>query len=184
MREQFNQRFNAYAPAWEDRHAPAARSRTYADVLARLQAAWPTPAHAMGVLEPLLFRQGTSEPVFDLAAYREVLFLYEVARDLAEHASRPSTVDLELPLDDAPSVVSYPMHNTVPVTPSAHVARPLLVDVDLGPDEPQPSPAARPLSAARRPAIQSLASRSSAASSVSSFLAKQKRTMRCSKPSP
>ena len=142
VREQFNQRFNAYAPAWEDRHAPARSLEDDADVLARLQAAWQTPARAMGVLEPLLFRQGTSEPVFDLAAYREVLFLYEVARDLAEHESRPSTVDFELPLEDAPSVVSYPMHNTVPVTPSAHVARPLLVDVDLGhgPEAPeQPS---------------------------------------------
>jgi pilus assembly protein FimV len=142
VREQFNQRFNAYAPAWEDRNAPARSLEDDADVMARLQAAWPTPARAMGVLEPLLFRQGTSEPVFDLAAYREVLFLYEVARDLAEHESRPSTVDFELPLEDAPSVVSYPMHNTVPVTPSAHVARPLLVDVDLGhgPEAPeQPS---------------------------------------------
>ena len=142
VREQFNQRFNAYAPAWEDRNAPARSLEDDADVMTRLQVAWPTPARAMGVLEPLLFRQGASEAVFDLAAYREVLFLYEVARDLAEHESRPSTVDFELPLEDAPSVVSYPMHNTVPVTPSAHVARPLLVDVDLGhgPEAPeQPS---------------------------------------------
>ena len=135
VREQFNQRFNAYAPAWEDRNAPARSLEDDADVMARLQGAWQTPARAMGVLEPLLFRQGTSEPVFDLAAYREVLFLYEVARDLAEHESRPGTVDFELPLDDAPSVVSYPMHNTVPVTPSAHVTRPLSVDLDLGPPE-------------------------------------------------
>jgi len=137
VREQFNQRFNAYAPAWEDRHAPPRSLEDDADVMARLQAAWQTPARAMGVLEPLLFRQGTSEPVFDLAAYREVLFLYEVARDLAEHESRPTAVDFELPLEDAPSVVSYPMHNTVPVTPSGHVARPLAVDVDLGLDEPE-----------------------------------------------
>ena len=95
----------------------------------------------MGVLEPLLFRQGAGDAVFDLAAYREVLFLYEVARDLAEHESRPAvSVDLELPLAEArtPSVVSYPMHTTVPVAPAATLARPLHVDVDLGPDtEPE-----------------------------------------------
>jgi hypothetical protein len=99
--------------------------------MARLVAAWPTPARAMGVLEPLLFRQGAGAAPFDLAAYREVLFLYEVARDLAEHASRPAPVDVELPLDEAPSVVSYPMQSTVPVTPNPGLSRPLKVDLDL-----------------------------------------------------
>jgi hypothetical protein len=139
VREQFNQRFNAYAPAWEDRNAAPRSLEDDDEVMGQLQAAWPTPARAMGVLEPLLFRQGASEPVFDLAAYREVLFLYEVARDLAEHQGGPATVDFELPLQESPSVLSYPMHNTVPVAPSAHMPRPLMVDVDLGhgPEAPE-----------------------------------------------
>ncbi|HSN34668.1 MAG TPA: hypothetical protein VLU41_18385, partial [Ideonella sp.] len=131
VREQFNQRFNAYAPAWDDRDAPARSLEDDREVMARLQAAWPTPTRAMGVLEPLLFRQGASDAVFDLAAYREVLFLYEIARDLADRESRPPSVDLELPIGDAPSVVSYPLHTTMPITPAAGVARPLALDVNL-----------------------------------------------------
>ena len=139
VREQFNQRFNAYAPGWDDHAAPAHSLEDDREVMARLQAAWPTPARAMGVLEPLLFRQGAGDAVFDLAAYREVLFLYEIARDLADRESKPASVDLELPLGDSPSVVSYPLHNTMPITPAAGVARPLALDVNLddGAEEPE-----------------------------------------------
>jgi hypothetical protein len=99
----------------------------------------------MGVLEPLLFRQDARDAVFDLAAYREVLFLYEVARDLADHSDRPAGgVDVELPLAEEgrrASVVSYPVHTTVPIPPgTAAAARPLHVDLDLGPDAEPESP--------------------------------------------
>jgi hypothetical protein len=64
-----------------------------------------TPAE----LEALLFRKSRGD-LFDLPAYREVLFLYALARDLFDHESdNPGTVDLLLPLhakDD--------MHSTRP----------------------------------------------------------------------
>jgi hypothetical protein len=56
----------------------------------------------METLDASLFRRNKSDETFDLPAYRELLFLYSIARDLAEHGgSLPSTeVDLLLPLQD------------------------------------------------------------------------------------
>jgi hypothetical protein len=98
IQKRFNQRFNAVAPDWE---SDPLRGRTlldYDDVTARLQQAWHRPVDAMAELETLLFRK-TSGELFELPAYRDVLVLYAVARDLnrqAEPAAEP--VDVLLPL--------------------------------------------------------------------------------------
>ena len=49
-------------------------------------------------------RKVAAEAAYDLPAYRELLFLYAVARDFAQKADDSSSVDLLLPMDtDAPS---------------------------------------------------------------------------------
>jgi hypothetical protein len=54
----------------------------------------------MAELEALLFRKSRGE-LFDLPAYREVLFLYSLARDLLDReAAAGGNVDLLLPLAD------------------------------------------------------------------------------------
>jgi hypothetical protein len=54
----------------------------------------------MAELEALLFRKSRGE-LFELPAYREVLFLYALARDLLDReAVDPHHVDLLLPLAD------------------------------------------------------------------------------------
>jgi hypothetical protein len=45
--------------------------------------AWPSPIDAMAELESLLFRKTRGE-LFDMPAYRDVLFLYSLARDLLD----------------------------------------------------------------------------------------------------
>lgn len=102
IRQRFNQRFNAHAPDWD---SDLQRGRTlidYPETIARLQGIWGAPARVMETLDASLFRRNKADGTFDLPAYRELLFLYSIARDLAEHglvrASR--TVDLLLPLDD------------------------------------------------------------------------------------
>jgi pilus assembly protein FimV len=67
-------------------------------VLAVLQAAWPQPLDAMTELENLLFRKRSGE-LFELPAYRDVLALYSVARDLHRQLDQPAhDVDVLLPL--------------------------------------------------------------------------------------
>ena len=133
IREHFNQRFNAYAPAGNVKTAPARSLDEYPDLMAQLQEAWPTPARAMGLLESLLFKSGGRDAAFDLAAYREVLFLHEVARDLYEHDASPTTVDVLLPLDsEQMALASNPLLTTMSVTDRSRGRPSVAVDVDLG----------------------------------------------------
>lgn len=94
----FNARFNGYAPAWEADLQQGHSLADYPGVIERLQGLWSTPARAMDVLEKSLTRPDHDAETFDLPAYRELLFLYAVARDLSERESRDrQAVDLLLP---------------------------------------------------------------------------------------
>ena len=98
-RQRFNQRYNAYAPEWGADLAAGKTLEDYDAVLPRVVAAWPRPLDAMAELEALLFRKSRGE-LFELPAYRDVLFLYSMARDHMDHESGdPQLVDLLLPLD-------------------------------------------------------------------------------------
>jgi pilus assembly protein FimV len=100
MRTRFNHRFNAYAPEWGVDLGEGRSLDDYAGVIPRLQQVWPRPLDAMAELEALLFRKSRGE-LFDLPAYREVLFLYSLARDLLDRASAgSSSVDLLIPMAD------------------------------------------------------------------------------------
>ena len=68
----------------------------------QLQSLWSEPERTMECLDALLFRRKQADQTFDLPAYRELLFLYSIARDLAEQeASRPGAdVDLLLPIGE------------------------------------------------------------------------------------
>ena len=108
IRERFNLRFNAYAPDWDADLQHGRALVDYPDTLKRLQDLWASPAGVMETLDASLFRRNSADETFDLPAYRELLFLYSVARDLAEHGgggvSVSEQVDLLLPMhdDDAP----------------------------------------------------------------------------------
>lgn len=98
MRRRFSQRFNAVAPEWAADPEQGRDLQDYPVVLAVLQAAWPRPLDAMTELENLLFRKRSGE-LFELPAYRDVLALYSVARDLHRHLDQPThDVDVLLPL--------------------------------------------------------------------------------------
>ena len=61
----------------------------------------------MQALDGLLFRRGESRRGFDFPAYRELLFLYSIARELAGQVETDfGTIDLFLPLEDAPPSAS------------------------------------------------------------------------------
>ncbi len=100
IRIRFNHRFNAYAPEWGVDLGHGRSLDDYSGVIPRLQQVWARPLDAMAELEALLFRKSRGE-LFDLPAYREVLFLYSLARDLMDRASADTgNVDLLLPMAD------------------------------------------------------------------------------------
>jgi hypothetical protein len=98
MRKRFGQRFNAVAPQWDADPEQGRDLQDYPSVLATLQACWSEPLDAMAELENLLFRKRSGE-LFDLPAYRDVLTLFSVARDLHRQDAQPvPDVDVLLPL--------------------------------------------------------------------------------------
>ena len=99
-RERFNRRFNAYAPDWDSDPQDGRSLEDYPEMIERLQLLWAKPDQVIEVLDAALFRRDQSEDTFDVPAYRELVLLYSVVRDLAEHdGSGGAVVDLLLPID-------------------------------------------------------------------------------------
>jgi hypothetical protein len=113
-RARFNRRFNAYAPDWDTGPSTGRSLEDYPETIAQLERAWHSPLDAMAILESLLFKRDDTSELFDLPAYRDVLVLYSLARDLWQHGGGHggTQIDVLLPLDDgvahAASVLSYP----------------------------------------------------------------------------
>jgi hypothetical protein len=161
-RDRFNQRFNALAPDWSGDLLAGRALEDYPAVMARLQRAWPQPLRAVAELESLLLRRADLEP-FDLPAYRDVLLLHALVRELpmaALEAASPldelppgddSAVDLLLPLDDdgeSPDTTSPRPHLSSESRAvqsrlaewafSRNVGLPRLAGAGAGFDDPQP----------------------------------------------
>jgi pilus assembly protein FimV len=101
IRVRFNRRFNAYAPDWEAGPMSGRALEEYPLAMQELQSCWPEPLDAMAVLEAMLFRKNSGHELFDLPAYKDVLLLYAVARDLWQQGgSRLPAVDVLLPIGD------------------------------------------------------------------------------------
>ena len=132
-RERFNQRFNAFAPDWGGDLASGRLLEDYPEVVQRLQRAWLQPLRAVAELDALLLRRADLEPL-DLPAYREILMLHALVRDLpagtlhaatttvskmvaavlSDPAPAPApevaddVVDVLLPLGDGPLDITLP----------------------------------------------------------------------------
>ncbi|MCH2242543.1 MAG: hypothetical protein MK041_11595, partial [Aquabacterium sp.] len=95
--------------------------------------------YGVNVRYPRELRSDPQAATFDLPAYRELLFLYSVARDLAERQAGQPPVDLLLPFGDdvppAPAVVE-PLMATRPVKAQPSAQPPLVVDFTLDDIEP------------------------------------------------
>jgi pilus assembly protein FimV len=103
----------------------------YPEVMSRLQRAWATPSRAMDLLDASLFRRDAG-PTFDVPAYRELLFLYGMSRDLAERDTGAG-VDLLLPIGDSPvcAFTSVPATLVQPSPPAS-----FSLDLDVSTDQP------------------------------------------------
>lgn len=141
IRERFNRRFNAYAPDWESDLQQGRVLADYPEVIGRLQELWSSPVRVMEALDASLFRRHQSGETFDLPAYRELLFLYSIAHDLAEHETPRvrGEVDLLLPLgaDGTEEPISRLTATFGPADfqPAGLVTTPLDLDVSLAPVE-------------------------------------------------
>ena len=96
FRLEFNARFNAEMPAFVAYSVATDNEGLlgYPTAMSRIIALWPSPK-VVTVIEESLFRQADStHPTFDLEAYRELLLLYAVIKDILHtQASGKAKVD-------------------------------------------------------------------------------------------
>lgn len=99
LRGEFNRLFNADIPPFESYTGASQGLESYEAVLARIVALWPTP-EVLQVIEESVFRKlGAQTEPFGLEAYRELLFLYGIAKEIVQTqpASGESLLDFDLP---------------------------------------------------------------------------------------
>jgi len=149
-RVRFNQRFNSVAPEWQADPKAGRTLDEYTLAIGRIQRVWPSPLDAMAELEALLFRRGPGAELFDLTAYQEVLFLYQMARDLhdAEDRGGAADVDVLLPIGGRSAPVAVP-EGTIVLRPEFNSGDPVSLELDLDltgePNPPAPVAASDPL---------------------------------------
>ncbi|MDE2077837.1 MAG: hypothetical protein KGI91_12315, partial [Burkholderiales bacterium] len=133
--------FNAHAPLWEADPSHGHELNDYPGVLERIQALWPHPDKALEVLERSLMRQDAESYTFDLPAYRELLLLYSVLRDVTEHESH-GYVDLGGTRSSVPKLdldTDSPLMATLPMKALPDLAPTLSLDLELGDLDVHPS---------------------------------------------
>jgi len=96
LRAEFNGLFNAGAPAYDQFSDEGRGLEFYERALGRIQALWPEP-RVLDVIEQSIFREADDSQgeVFDLEAYRELLLLHAIAKEVIEREA----VDSKLPKD-------------------------------------------------------------------------------------
>jgi len=150
LRNEFRQRFTGSIPDFDHFTQPSASLETYECALGRIVALWPSP-RVLDVIEESIFRKPGlpgAEP-FSLEAYRELVLLYHVAKEMAEEGKGTAAVrtfhDTAVhPLNLAERSAHLGLGQELLMVPPQSVR--LGVDIDLG-EPPQPSAGRRQLPA-------------------------------------
>jgi tetratricopeptide (TPR) repeat protein len=102
LREDFNRRFNGKIPAFDLYNDISPGLEAYQIALSRIEALWPSPK-VLEVIEESIFRRSEAgaEP-FDLEAYRELLMLYSVAKEIIHPDMGTRTKKPKFDLPDIP----------------------------------------------------------------------------------
>jgi tetratricopeptide (TPR) repeat protein len=123
LRDEFNRVFNAQVPEFDQYGINSRGLEDYLPALERIQALWPN-ARVLEVIEESIFRKpDLDDQPFDLLAYRELMLLYAIAKDVSEYD------DVSFDLEENPDVdfdVSQPgdlMDITMPGFPSRGAAQ-------------------------------------------------------------
>jgi pilus assembly protein FimV len=87
LRDEFNRVFNAQVPEFDQYGLNSRGLEEYSTAIERIQALWPN-SKVLEVIEESIFRKPDRDnQPFDLLAYRELMLLYAVAKDVSEFDS-------------------------------------------------------------------------------------------------
>ena len=96
----FNQRFRGRAVSFSEFGAEGEGLESHEDLVTRLSQVWPSE-QALDLMESHIFRNegGRDGPTYDLAAFRELLMLHAIARELVSDDRRYSGLKLDIALN-------------------------------------------------------------------------------------
>jgi hypothetical protein len=84
LRKDFNEIFNAEVSAFDLYNPESNGLEFYPSALSRIESLWPTPRVLDAIEESIFRKPGSNGAVFDIAAYRELLLLYAIAKEIVE----------------------------------------------------------------------------------------------------
>lgn len=146
LREEFNSRFNAKVPVFDMYTDAGPGLESYQVAMSRIEALWPTPK-VLEVIEESIFRRPeTNAEAFNLVAYRELLLLYAVAKEIIspEPKSESAGKTFDLPKTAADEAQSRPMDFL------STSIEPLSASIDKG-SAPDPSITTQPVAVSSVP---------------------------------
>lgn len=93
LRDEFNHVFNAGAPPFNQYTDGGRGLESYESAFSRIQSLWPQP-RVLDLIEESIFRDVSDDEVevFDLEAYRELLLLHAIAKELIKRDDPPAAV--------------------------------------------------------------------------------------------
>jgi hypothetical protein len=97
--------FNAQVPEFARYGGPSNGLEGAPDILASIQAAWDRPSQAQDVIEESIFRQpGQDQHPLDMLAYRELMLLYGLAKELSRPGAKFSLLPASMQSAALPSL--------------------------------------------------------------------------------
>ena len=143
LRKNFNQLFTGKIPAFELYTQSSAGLDAYPVALTRIEALWPSPKVLEVIEESILRRPVASADAFDLEAYRELLLLYAVAKELVhpDGGKDPGALRFDLPdvppEDSTARASGFSLTSIQPLSASADESATQDVDLQLAPQSPR-----------------------------------------------
>ena len=99
LRDEFNRVFNTQVPQFDAYGSDSRGLEEYGAAMARIQALWPNPK-VLSVIEESIFRSPELDArPFDLLAYRELMLLYAIAKDVSVYDSQSGELSANVGLE-------------------------------------------------------------------------------------
>ncbi len=148
VRMDFNRVFNAEAPAFDAYDQVGRGLEAYGSAISRIVTLWPSPK-VLAVIEESIFRKpGRGAQAFDLEAYRELMLLHAIAKEIAGEVESntsptPLLADEPIRLEPLPYRPKFENTNIHPLSATSEDSQsvsPVLVE----PATPAPTPTPTP----------------------------------------
>ena len=163
LRENFNVRFNTKIPPFESYTVAGPGLEAYQLAMSRIEALWPSPK-VLEIIEDSIFKRPENDAeAFNLTAYRELLMLYSLAKEIISLDIKPASASdragragragqarkFDLPVTSADRADSQPVE-FVPTS-----IQPLSASIDESTSAKSVSPINRPFKLTPAPAVTS-----------------------------